>query len=214
MCGRFEIKASPEQIQKAFATIPPNLPARWDDTLAPSQMAPVVRVNPQTGSRQTDLLRWGLIPHWAKDDGMGASLFNARAEGLAEKPSFREAFQRRRCLVPATAFVEWKQDSKPKLPYIIHRPDHSLFAMAGLWENWKDPNGQWVRTFTIVTTIPNQIMAPLHHRMPVILTPEWYSVWLGEDCGPEVNLQNLLVPCPPSWLEATPIGPEPLPLLL
>jgi putative SOS response-associated peptidase YedK len=140
-------------------------------------------------------MRWGLVPYWAKNIRVGFSTINAMAETLETKPVFRDAFERRRCIVPVDAFYEWKKiDPKTKQPYAIALADKSLIPFAGLWENWKSPAGEWIRSFTIVTTTPNQLCGELHNRMPVILPPEAWSVWLGEESVERDQLKMLLVP--------------------
>src|SRR5664279_313889 len=144
--------------------------------IAPTQYVPVItNEQPKTLS----LYRWGLIPSWAKEEAIGNKMINARADGIAEKPSFRSAFKRRRCLVPASGFYEWRKgDGKTKTPMYIHLKDQDLFAMAGLWEVWHNSNGDEIRTFTIITTDANDFMMPVHNRMPVILHKRDYEQWL------------------------------------
>src|SRR5438477_11274422 len=152
-------------------------------TVAPTQDILAVRFNPETKERALDMLRWGLVPYWAKDIKIGFSLINAKAETVAEKPAFREAFTKRRCIIPADGFYEWKKlDAKTKQPYAIVMKDRSVFGFAGLWERWKDKvSGEIVQSCAIVTTEPNEVCAPIHNRMPVILSPENYARWLGEE---------------------------------
>ena len=208
MCGRYSTTLPPEQIGRLFGAHGPlpNFPPRYN--LAPTQPAPVVRFNPQTGRRQIDLLRWGLIPSWAKDPKIGHTLINARAETIAIKPAFKTAFAKgRRCLVAADGFYEWKKtDRGPKQPWRIAMKSGAPFAFAGLWENWKDPTGSWVRTFTIVTTEANTLMRPIHDRMPVIIAPEHFAHWLGErDASPEFLL-GLCAPYPADEMTAYPVS--------
>ena len=206
MCGRFASSTPPEVMRQMFGTknLVPNFPARFN--IAPTQDVLTVRLNPKTGERSLDPLRWGLIPHWAKDSSIGVKLTNARAEGISDKPSFRDAFRRRRCIIPADAFYEWKTGTKPKQPYAIRRADRQSLALAGLWENWKAPDGQWVRTCTIITTEANPLIAPLHDRMPVILPPENYGLWLGDEPSTSEVLKAILKPFPAEQMEAYPVG--------
>ncbi len=208
MCGRFAQVTPPEAIRQMFGTknLVPNLPARFN--VAPTQDIMAVRFNPATGERSLDLLKWGMIPHWAKDATIAAKLINARSEGIESKPSFRDAFARRRCLIPADAFYEWKADTKPKQPYAIRRADPGLFALAGLWENWKAPDGHWVRTATIITTQANELVARLHDRMPVVLAPEDWGRWLGDETASAEELRGLLKPFDADQMEAYPVGLE------
>ena len=209
MCGRY------------YSTLPTELVARWfritnaaaemapRQTVTPGTAAPVVRFNPQSRERALDCLRFGLVPHWAKDPAVGARLFNARAESVAAKPSFREAFVKRRCLIPATAFYEGRKDTHPKQVYAIRLPDRELFAMAGLWEDWRTPEGAWLRSFAIVTTAANPLLAPIHDRMPVIVAPEDYAAWLGEQATTPETLRALLRPFPAERMTAAPVGAAP-----
>ena len=190
MCGRYVIRSPAAELAYRF-TVEQGLPTlvpRFN--AAPTQELPVIRWNPKTGLRQLDLLRWGLVPHWANDTSNAAKLINARAETLEERPSFRGAYARRRCLVPANAFYEWSQ-TPPKQPYAIST-HQGLFAMAGLWEGWQDPaSAQWHRTFTTVTTHANNLLSALHHRMPVILPEAAWAGWLGES---PCCLSTMLIP--------------------
>jgi putative SOS response-associated peptidase YedK len=152
------------------------------------------------------LLRWGLIPPWATDPGIGNRLLNARAETVADKPSFRSAFRQRRCLIPASGFYEWQQAGRRKQPYFIRPRDGRLFALAGLWERWQGPDGT-VETCAVLTTGANELMRPLHERMPVILGPESDGLWL-DPLTPADALRGLLVPYPAERMEACPVGPR------
>ena len=167
--------------------------------LAPTQQMPVVL---NDGTRLLDTARWGLIPSWAKDPALGNKLINARSETVSEKPSFRSAFKRRRCLVLVDGWFEWKQSTKPKTPYYFHRQDGRPMAFAGLWEEWTAPDtGEVLRTCTILTTGPNAVMAPIHDRMPVILQPEAQDIWLRPEPQEATTLQPLLMPDEASPLE-------------
>lgn len=181
MCGRYSQTLSAAELARRFSADAPReleLKPRWN--LAPSQQAPVIFDD--AGSRRLSMMRWGLVPSWAKDEKIGYKMINARAETAAEKPSFRKAFRTMRCLVPACSFFEWKADAatKAKLPVRIHRRDGAPFAMAGLWERWKAPDGRELLSFTILTTAANAAIAPLHDRMPVILEPEDEGRWLAQ----------------------------------
>ena len=206
MCGRFASVTPPETMRRLFGTTNalPNFPARWN--LAPTQEMLVVRFNPETHERSLDIVKWGLIPHWAKDASIAGKLINARAESLADKPSFRNAFRRRRCLVPADAYYEWKQGTSPKQPYAIRPRDGGLFAFAGVWENWKNPDGEWIRTATIVTTAANNVMAPIHDRMPAIIAPQAWPSWLGETSASPNDLAALMGPVADDGIEVFPVS--------
>ena len=139
-----------------------------------------MRYDPRAAERSLDVMRWGLVPYWAKDLKIGYSTINAKAEGIDARPAFREAFQRRRCLVPFDSFYEWQKRGRERQPYAVALAEGRLMAMAGLWDRWRSPAGEIVRSFTIVTTAANALLAPLHERMPVILDPDAWSIWLGE----------------------------------
>ncbi|MDQ8174321.1 MAG: SOS response-associated peptidase [Gemmatimonadota bacterium] len=167
--------------------------------LAPTQRTPIVReVN---GARELARLRWGLVPSWARELTIGASMINARAETVAEKPSFRVAFRQRRCIVPLSGFIEWQREGTRKRPFAIYREDRAILSVAGLWERWADPAGGEVQTFTVITTAANGFMAPIHDRMPVILEPGDEDTWLSADTEPAA-LHALLVPCAEGRLAA------------
>lgn len=203
MCGRFALKAMPEELVALFGL------DEWVDfapryNIPPTTDIPVIRQSPE-GRRVLHLLRWGLLPHWAKDPGIGAKLNNARSETIAEKPSFRGAFKHRRCLVPASGFYEWKTEGKIKQPYFISLTSGNPMAMAGIWESWTAPDGNVVRTACIVTTGPNQVMAPIHDRMPVIISPDHWQDWLT---APADQVEALLVPHHAAAMQAWPVGRE------
>ncbi|HWX48063.1 MAG TPA: SOS response-associated peptidase [Roseomonas sp.] len=206
MCGRYFLQRDPADLAAYLETINPlpNQPPSWN--IAPTQDALVVRRHPESGARHLDALRWGLVPRWAKDASGGARLINARAEGVAEKPSFRDAFARRRCLVPADGFYEWRQEGARKQPYAVAMANGEPMALAGLWEGWKQADGTWLRTFSIITGEANAKQALVHHRMPVVLDRADWSVWLGEDPAEPEALLALLRPCPPEWLASWPVA--------
>lgn len=199
MCGRYALNATSQQLMDHFQLVKSiDFPARFN--IAPTSMVPVIRQSPE-GERVAGLLKWGLVPNWSQDSTMGAKLNNARAETVAEKPSFRDAFMRRRCLVPATGFYEWKTDGKAKQPYFIHYKSGELMAMAGLWESWRAPSGEILRTFCVITTRPNSVMEPIHDRMPVLIHPGNFAAWLDPEI-PGVELSALLEPMSSQGLEA------------
>ena len=203
MCGRYVITTAPEAIRRWFATagFPANFPPHYN--AAPGQDLPVIQLQPETGERVLGVLRWGLIPYWSKDPKIAWKCINARGETVKITSAFRSAYQSRRCLVPAEAFFEWKKNGKTKQPYAIALRTRELFAFAGLWENWKDPKtDEWLRTFTILTTQPNELVAPLHDRMPVILAPESYDRWLGGEPDPT----ELIRPCPADEMITWPVS--------
>ena len=193
MCGRFAQSFDPNAVQQEFdfsAASVVDFGPRFN--VAPTQFVPVIT---NEEPRHLSLLRWGLIPSWSKDESIANKLINARADGVADKPSFRSAFKRRRCIVPASGFYEWqKGDGKAKTPMYIQVKDQDLFGMAGLWEIWNSPQGDEIHTFTIITTDANDFMAPIHNRMPVILHKDDYDLWLEPKEVPADKLQALLRP--------------------
>lgn len=198
MCGRFTIRTSPQRIADLFElAVIPDLKPRYN--VAPTQLIPVVRETLER-ERELAMLRWGLIPFWAKDPAIGSRMINARADSLADKPSFRDAYKRRRCLIVADGFYEWKTIAKKKYPILIHFADDRPFAFAGLWERWNGPEGP-VETATIVTTNASPALAGLHERMPVMLAREHHSAWLDASAG-----QELLVPFQSEELTLTPVS--------
>jgi len=189
MCSRYFLDADGNIIAYTFR-VPVHEPIRSRFNIAPTQQAPVVRLD-REGNRELAMLRWGLVPFWAKDPKVGTSMINARSEGIEAKPAFREAVKARRCIVPATGFFEWQGEAGRKQPYAITVPGMPLFAFAGLWERWKPTEGEPVETFTIVTTDANEAVARIHDRMPVILAPDAVEAWLA---APPDEARALLEP--------------------
>lgn len=188
MCGRFVSTSSPDDLQVVFGTAGPrpNTAPNWN--VAPTQDAMVVRRHPESGERRLDALQWGLVPGWTKDLKAARKPINARSETAATSGMFKAALATRRCIVPADAFYEWRTAPDGKQPYAIARHDGTPMAFAGLWEGWRDPAGEILRTFTILTTTANATMRPLHERMTVILEPQDWPVWLGEAPGDPLAL--------------------------
>ena len=205
MCGRFTQTASPEVLAQQFnITDPPLFTPRYN--IAPSQPIAAIRIDPDTTTRRLVMLRWGLIPSWAKDPKIGNQCINAKAETVAEKPSFRSAFKKRRCLVVATGFYEWQMHGRTKQPMWIGLRSKQPFAFAGLWEHWKPAEGEPLGTCTIITTEPNDLMAPIHNRMPVILAPSSYDQWLDPAFQNIETLTGLLRPYSSEELTAYPVS--------
>lgn len=197
MCGRYALNAPPELIAELFALSEvPELEPHYN--IAPTQRQPIVRV--VAGARRLDSLRWGLVPPWADDLTIGARMINARAETAAQKPAFRDAFRRHRCLVPASGFFEWKAEAGVKQPYYIH-PREGLFALAGLWDRWRAPDSTIVETYTILTTEANELLRSLHDRMPVILRPDVFAQWLDPGFHEVGALADLMRPAPPEGIQ-------------
>jgi putative SOS response-associated peptidase YedK len=207
MCGRYTLRVSPAELAEIFDTL---RTIEWSPryNIAPTQTVVAVRQSEQGSGRELALLRWGLIPSWAKDMKIGNNLINARADGVATKPSFRHAFKKKRCLIPADGFYEWQAvpGQKVKQPFHIGVRDMPVFAFAGLWEQWTDPEGKPVETSAIITTDANEAMAPIHNRMPVILNPADYDEWLDRDQQDAEKLQPLLKPFPADRMQLTPVS--------
>jgi putative SOS response-associated peptidase YedK len=188
VCGRFASHRPIDEIRAIFGTAnaPPNVAPTWN--MAPTRLAPVVRRHPESGQRHLDLLRWGLLPHWAKDPKNIRQPINARGETAATSPMFRDALVRRRCIVPADAFYERQDLDGGKLPHAVARADRAMLALAGLWEGWRGPGGEVVRSFVVLTTEAAPALRFLRERMPVVLEPEDWPLWLGETDGPFPDL--------------------------
>lgn len=205
MCGRFTLTVDPAELQDSFTDY--EFPSRFAPrfNIAPTQ--PVLAI-PNDGKNKADFFVWGLIPSWAKDPSIGNRLINARGETLAEKPSFRGGYKYKRCLVIADGFYEWKKQpgTKTKVPHFIHMKDRQPFAFAGLWDEWNSPDGSQIRSCTIVTTEPNEFMAPIHNRMPVILPSDAYAQWLETAPQTRETLQPLIKPYPAEEMAAYPVS--------
>lgn len=201
MCGRFTLTTPIETLVETFqlSSVPEELAPRYN--IAPTQPVAAVLVDEEK-AQHLALLRWGLIPGWAKDPSIGNRMINARAETVAEKPAFRVAFQRRRCLVLADGFYEWQRSERGKRPMYIRLADGRPFAFAGLWEHWKGADGPPLDSCTILTTEANELMRPIHNRMPVILPPEAYDLWLDPTVRAADSLLPLLRPHPAETMRA------------
>jgi len=204
MCGRFALFATPVEVGDLFAApAPPELPPRYN--IAPTQQAVLAcRAELATSARALVPLRWGLALSWAKDLSAGVKAINARAETVADKPTFRAAFKARRCLIPASGYYEWKHERKTKRPHFIHPADGRLFAFAALWDVWTK-GAEPVESCSIITTTANEATRHLHERMPVILDREHFAVWL-DALTPAPALHELLRPCPPERVAYHPVG--------
>jgi len=205
MCGRFTLQIPPELLAEIFGLLEiPVFPARYN--IAPTQQLAVIR---QSGDGQNhfSVMRWGLIPSWAKEPSIGNRLINARCETVAGKPAFRQAVRHRRCIVPASGFYEWQGEGKEKAPLYIRLKDGSPLCFAGLWDRWESPQGEAVDSCTILTTSSNRLIAPIHQRMPVILRRESFPLWLAaETADPEI-LEPLYLPYPADLMEMWPVSP-------
>ncbi|OKH27099.1 SOS response-associated peptidase [Chroogloeocystis siderophila] len=203
MCGRYTLTQSAEAIAAAFGLdAVPEMEPRYN--IAPTQSVPVILYSPEK-QRQLKLMRWGLIPSWAQDSSIGARLINARSETVSEKPSFRAAFRQRRCLVVADGFYEWQRQEHKKQPYYFQLQDKQPFGFAGLWEHWQSSDGEDINTCTILTTEANELMRSIHNRMPVILNPQDYTLWLNSAAQP-TELQDLLRPYSSQAMNSYPVS--------
>jgi putative SOS response-associated peptidase YedK len=206
MCGRFTLTVNPAEQQEPFNnfTFPEKFAPRFN--IAPTQ--PILAI-PNDDQFTADFFVWGLIPMWAKDPNIGSRLINARAETLPEKPAFRGSLKYKRCLILADGFYEWKtvEGKKSKTPFFIHMKDRKPFAFAGLWDSWNSPEGSQVKSCTIITTEPNELMSLLHNRMPVILHPRDYDKWLDPSPQTPDQLMSLLKPFPADAMDAYPVTP-------
>ena len=198
MCGRYSLTADLEELAGRF-----EFDGDWDAFERRYNIAPTQEVLTVVGGeeRRGGYMRWGLIPHWAKDPKIGSRMINARAETVAEKPSFRNALRRRRCLVLADGFYEWRRDGKTKTPMRIVMRSGEPFAFAGLWETWRDPEGTVIPSCTIITTTPNDLLEPIHNRMPVILPRDIEDLWLDESVDDPGALTSVLTPYPDDVME-------------
>ena len=209
MCGRARLSSDVSEIKLVFSIPPhrptPNFAPSWN--VAPTDSLPVVRYDKKAGERSLDMLRWGLVPFWAKDIKVGFANINAKAEGIDTKPAFREAFQRRRCLVPVDSFYEWKKTATGKQPYAIALADRRLMALAGLWENWRSPAGEWMRSFAIITTVRRTSCA-LNFTTACRWSsnPTAWPVWLGEEPADASTLKALLAPFPSEEMTCWPVS--------
>ena len=195
MCGRYRLSRRKQIIEEHFDSVSGDEDWNPRYNIAPTQPIPVIRQNPKEPVRELSLIRWGLIPSWAKNSSVAAQMINARSETAATKPAFRDALKSRRCLIPADGFYEWARTGKAKQPYCFEVNDGELFAFAGFWDRWKDPSGNWIKTCSILTTTPNAVTSPVHDRMPVILDPDSYDLWLDprmRDVGCSVRTAETL----------------------
>ena len=208
MCGRFALKATEEELRNVFGYLgdapgAEGMPPRFN--IAPTQ--PIATIRQAHGARRFALVRWGLVPGWVKDPSAFSLLINARAETVAEKPSFRGAIRHRRCLVPASGYYEWHRPSDgSKQPWYIRPRDGKLVALAGLWEEWCDPDGGEIETGALLTVAANASLAPIHHRMPAVIAPEDFDTWLDVGGTPVKEALALLRPAPDGFFEAVPVS--------
>jgi len=205
MCGRFRLGKGREALKKYFGA---HNDLDWDPryNIAPTQDIATVRQDPREPQRVVSLMRWGLVPAWAKDSKSAARMINARCETAADLPAFRDALRSRRCLIPADGFYEWQKLGKSRQPYCFSRHDGGIFAFAGLWERWKTPEGSVLETCSILTTAANDLVREVHDRMPVILPPDAYDLWLDPAFNQRDAVLDLLKPLPSDALKKYPVS--------
>jgi putative SOS response-associated peptidase YedK len=206
MCGRYRLSGRKQIIEEHFDT------ADWQDdwspryNIAPTQPVPVIRQHPKEPVRQISTMRWGLIPNWARDPSIAGSTINAKSETAATKPAFRDPLKLRRCLIPADGFYEWKKTGTSKQPFCFEVNEGELFALAGLWDGWRDPTGQWLKSCSILTTTPNAVTSAVHDRMPVILDPDSYDLWLDPGMNDAAVASELLKPFDARLMRCYPVS--------
>jgi len=205
MCGRYTLTTPIERLSEKFQ-FQQIIPLKPRHNIAPSQSVAVVRYTAEDSERKLSMLLWGLISAWVQDPAKSTKPINAKSETVAEKPMFREAFKRRRCLIPADGFYEWKQEDGRKQPVYIRMKDGDPFAFAGLWEHWEGKEGQTIESCTILTTEPNDLLSQIHNRMPVILAQKDYEQWLNLDLHDIAHLNPLLQPYPADSMTAFPVN--------
>jgi len=206
MCGRYRLSRRKQIIEEYFDCYP------WADdwsprfNIAPTQSVPVIQQHPTEPVRQISSMRWGLIPNWARDASIASGTINAKSETAATKPAFRDPLKFRRCLIPADGFYEWKKMGASKQPFCFELINGKLFAFAGIWDGWKNADGQWIKTCSILTTIPNAVTSAVHDRMPVILDPDSYDVWLDPGMQDVAALSEFLTPYDARLMRCYPVS--------
>jgi putative SOS response-associated peptidase YedK len=206
MCGRYRLSRRKQIIEEHFDTA--DWQADWSPryNIAPTQLVPVIRLHPSEQTRQISNMRWGLIPNWARDAAIATSTINAKSETASSKPAFRDPLRLRRCLIPSDGYYEWKRMGTSKQPFCFELRDGELFALAGLWDGWKDSNGQWVKTCSILTTTANAVTSTVHDRMPVILDPDAYDLWLDPGMQNVSAISGLLKPFDARQMRCYPVS--------
>jgi len=206
MCGRYRLSRRKQIVEAHFSGVSGQEDWNPRYNIAPTQPVPIIRQNSQKPVRELSLLRWGLIPSWAKDASVASRMINARSETAGAKPAFRDPLTNRRCLIPADGFYEWQRTGKVKQPYCFEVNDGELFAFAGIWDRWTDPNRNTVETCSILTTSPNAVTSAVHDRMPVILDPDSYDIWLDPGMRDVTTAFELLKPYDAQFMRCYPIS--------
>jgi len=206
MCGRYRLSRRKQIVEEYFDAVSSEEDWAPRYNIAPTQPIPVIRQSPKEPVRELSIIRWGLIPSWAKDSSVAAKMINARSETASTKPAFRDALKSRRCLIPADGFYEWRRTGKAKQPYCFEVNQGQLFALAGLWDRWKDPNGNWIKSCSILTTTPNAVTSAVHDRMPVILDPDSYDLWLDPGMQNVAAVSELLTPYDACLMRCYPVS--------
>ena len=206
MCGRYRLSRRKQLVEEYFGAVSDE--DEWNPryNIAPSQPVVTIRQDPSEPVRKLSTMRWGLVPPWAKDRSIGYKTINARAETVATTASFREPFKSQRCLIPADGFYEWQRNGKTKQPYCFEVNDGELFAFAGLWDRWRDPQGNVVESCTIITTTPNSLLTDVHDRMPAILNPDNYDLWLDPAFGNIASVSEMLKPFDVALMRRYPVS--------
>jgi putative SOS response-associated peptidase YedK len=205
MCGRYRLSRRKQIIEEYFDSAPREEDWNPRYNVAPTQPVPVIWQHPKEPVRILSLMKWGLIPSWSKDSSVAATMINARSETAATKPAFCDALKSRRCLIPADGFYEWKREGKAKQPFCFEVNQGQLFAFAGLWDRWKDPTGNWIETCSILTTTSNAVTSAVHDRMPVILDPDTYDLWLDPGMRDMRAVSDMMKPYDPRAMRCFPV---------
>jgi putative SOS response-associated peptidase YedK len=206
VCGRYRLSKRKQLVEEYFDAVGED--EDWEPryNVAPTQLVPIIRQHPKEPTRKLSLVRWGLIPSWAKDASHAARMINARSETAGTQPAFRDALKLRRCLIPADGFYEWQKQPTAKQPYCFEVHGGELFAFAGLWERWKNPGGEWIRTCSILTTTANSLTSAIHDRMPVILDPDSYDLWLDPGMKDTAVVSEFLKPFDAKAMRCYPVS--------
>ncbi len=206
MCGRYRLSRRKQIVDAHFSSASGDEDWNPRYNIAPTQLVPVIRQNPKQPIRELSLLRWGLIPSWMKDSSGASMMINTTSETAGTKLAFRDALKSRRCLIPADGFYEWQRVGKIKQPYCFEVGNAETFAFAGIWDRWKDPSGNWVKTCSILTTTPNAVTSPVHNRMPVILDPDSYDLWLDPGMQDASAVSEMLKPYGAQFMRRYPVS--------